>query len=79
MTRSVVWGGGLFAGAGVLGVVGVLLHFTFRPAHEIKRYADDIAAAADGLRRHLTLGDAPGQFSAATRHVRQAVTGLDQR
>ena len=38
---------GLAAGAGVLGLAGALLQRTLVPTLEIRRYADDVAAATE--------------------------------
>ncbi len=44
---------GALLGAGVVGLVAVLLHRTARPAREIRAYADDVSDAAAGIGRNL--------------------------
>lgn len=45
---------GLVAGAGVVGVVAVLLHHTARPTTEIGNYVDEILIAAGGIERNVS-------------------------
>jgi hypothetical protein len=40
-------------GAGVIGLVAVLLHRTLIPVREIARYAEDTLDAASGIQRNL--------------------------
>jgi hypothetical protein len=46
---------GLGAGAGALALAGALLHRTLRPTLEIRRYADDIAAAGEAVARNTDI------------------------
>jgi hypothetical protein len=63
---------GLGAGAAAVGVAGLLLHRTLAVGREIDRYADDIAAAAAGLRANTDLAGHLGDLGAGVRRIRAA-------
>ena len=69
--KATSWAG-LAAGALTLGAVAGLLANTLRPASEIRRYAQDIHDAAEGIVANL---EGAGQL-ARTRELAVAVPGL---
>jgi hypothetical protein len=66
-------GAGLTAGAAVVGVAGVLLHRTLRVTLEIRRYAADIATAAEALRGNTDVAAGLGQLHGTVRRLGAAV------
>lgn len=71
--RDTALGGlGLAAGAGVAGVVAVLLHRTLQPVEEIRRYASDVLTAAGGILDNVTVSPELG----TTRELAQALPAL---
>ena len=75
MTGEKLAWGGLAAGAGILGAVGVLLARTLAPTREIVRYAEDIAATVDAIAGNV----GGGAELMDTCELAQAVPGLVDR
>lgn len=66
---------GLAAGAGALAVAGALLHRTLTVTLEIRRYADEIAQAGDGIASNTDLAVELARLAALTSAIRSAAVG----